>query len=348
MGYPPVVMVSSGGVPRTQVAEGVSAPAFTVVESGARPITLADNSPSIALFNEDGTPYAGVPAVFSFAGSMPEGATFARASVALDLDPDGEIIEYAVDAPRVHSDGILLEPAATNLLTYSRDTSNAAWTLNSVTQAEVGEWREIRETTANAFHRLFRTLGTSGITNGAPHVHSAVVRKVGRRYLVLRASRDGGATSQQVCYDLDTATVLYSGSGLTGFIVQRGDAFTIGATFAGTATAQYTFGILTATAAVLNDTIPSFVGDTAQGFDYGCSNLVTGSTATSIIETLSTSATRAADDLDLPLPPPGTRDMYHTFDDDSTQVVSDVPAGTYAVPTNLDRARLKNSDWGGL
>lgn len=59
MSHPPVVVVESGGVPRTQVAEGGSAPAFTVVESGARPITLADNSPPIALFNPDGTPYAG-------------------------------------------------------------------------------------------------------------------------------------------------------------------------------------------------------------------------------------------------------------------------------------------------
>ena len=59
MGYPPVVVVDSGGVPRTQVAEGVSAPAFTVVESGARPITLTTNAPPIALFNPDGTPYTG-------------------------------------------------------------------------------------------------------------------------------------------------------------------------------------------------------------------------------------------------------------------------------------------------
>jgi hypothetical protein len=58
MGYPPVVVVESGGVPRTQVAEGVSAPAFTVVDSGARPITLADNAPPIALFNPDGSPYS--------------------------------------------------------------------------------------------------------------------------------------------------------------------------------------------------------------------------------------------------------------------------------------------------
>jgi hypothetical protein len=67
MGYPPVVVVESGGVPRTQVAEGVSAPAFTVVTSGARPITLADGHPPIALFNEDGSPYTGgeVPAMLA-------------------------------------------------------------------------------------------------------------------------------------------------------------------------------------------------------------------------------------------------------------------------------------------
>lgn len=65
MGYPPVVVVESGGVPRTQVAEGVSAPAFTVVESGARPITLAENAPPIALFNTAGDHYVDPIAVLN-------------------------------------------------------------------------------------------------------------------------------------------------------------------------------------------------------------------------------------------------------------------------------------------
>lgn len=56
MGYPPVVVVESGGVPRTQVAEGASAPPATV-STGGRPITLADNAPPIALFNDDGSTY---------------------------------------------------------------------------------------------------------------------------------------------------------------------------------------------------------------------------------------------------------------------------------------------------
>jgi hypothetical protein len=60
MGHPPVVVVESGGVPRTQVdIDTGSAPPFTVVESGARPITLAENAPPIALLDGDGSPFAG-------------------------------------------------------------------------------------------------------------------------------------------------------------------------------------------------------------------------------------------------------------------------------------------------
>lgn len=59
MKFAPVVVVESGGVPFTQVAEGKNAPTFTVVESGAFAITLTDRGPPIALFNPDGTRYDG-------------------------------------------------------------------------------------------------------------------------------------------------------------------------------------------------------------------------------------------------------------------------------------------------
>lgn len=57
MGHPPVVVVESGGVPRTQVAEGGSAPAATVADVG-RPITLTDNAPPIMLYDESGAPWS--------------------------------------------------------------------------------------------------------------------------------------------------------------------------------------------------------------------------------------------------------------------------------------------------
>lgn len=54
--FAPVVIVESGGAPFTQVAEGVGAPAFTVVESGAFAITLVESGAApIALFNPDGS-----------------------------------------------------------------------------------------------------------------------------------------------------------------------------------------------------------------------------------------------------------------------------------------------------
>lgn len=56
MGHPPVVVVASGGVPRTQVLVGTGrAPALTVADSGARPITLTTGAPPVMLFNPDGS-----------------------------------------------------------------------------------------------------------------------------------------------------------------------------------------------------------------------------------------------------------------------------------------------------
>lgn len=62
MAHPPVVVVASGGVPRTQVsvASGNGAPARTVTTSGAPAITLTTNAPPVILYDEAGDEY--VPA----------------------------------------------------------------------------------------------------------------------------------------------------------------------------------------------------------------------------------------------------------------------------------------------
>lgn len=62
MSHPPVVIVASGGVPKTQVsvASGIKAPARTVATSGAPPITLTSNAPPVILYDEAGDEY--VPA----------------------------------------------------------------------------------------------------------------------------------------------------------------------------------------------------------------------------------------------------------------------------------------------
>lgn len=57
---------------------------------------------------------------------------------------------------------------------------------------------------------------------------------------------------------------------------------------------------------------------------------------------------RAVDALVLNLPD-GTHDMLFTFDDATTQTITDVAGGgTYAVPTNLDRPRVTSIDWGSV
>jgi len=59
MGHPPVVVVASGGKPRTQVsvASGIKAPVRTVATSGAPPITLTSNAPPVILYDEAGAEY---------------------------------------------------------------------------------------------------------------------------------------------------------------------------------------------------------------------------------------------------------------------------------------------------
>ena len=60
--------------------------------------------------------------------------TFTRASVAHYIDSNGVLAQAAVDAPRIDHDpvtlaprGLLVEPAATNLITESEDFGDAAW-----------------------------------------------------------------------------------------------------------------------------------------------------------------------------------------------------------------------------
>jgi len=62
MAYPPVVIVASGGKPRTRVtvASGIKAPVRTVAASGAPPITLTTNAPPVILYDAAGVEY--VPA----------------------------------------------------------------------------------------------------------------------------------------------------------------------------------------------------------------------------------------------------------------------------------------------
>jgi len=59
--------------------------------------------------------------------------TFTRATTATYVDRYGILKTAAIDQPRFEKEGLLIEGASTNLLTYSNNFANAAWTLGANT-----------------------------------------------------------------------------------------------------------------------------------------------------------------------------------------------------------------------
>ena len=118
---------------------------------------------------------------------------------------------------------------------------------------------------------------------------------------------------------------------LTASVIKRGDALQLKISFVAASTGTVgTTGLLTAQAAVMNNTIPSFMGDTGKGFDFLCLNFGAAADAGSPVFTTSSAATRAADVIAFPLPS-GTHDQTFTFRDGGTEVAAG-QSGTPSMP----------------
>lgn len=255
-----------------------------------------------------------------------------RASTGLAQWSDGDWEEFAIDEARLTDLGLLVEPAFENVQTYSGTLSNAAWTKNDVDLGSVVDgYTQVREKATTAFHRIFSS--TYSIVTGTTYAQTWFVREAGRQFLVARINR-GDATQRQVCFDVVNGAVVYADSMLTASVIKRGDALQLKVSFVAAGTgALGTTGLLTAQAAVMNNTIPSFLGDTGKGFDFFAFNFGVGTDAGSPIITAGSAVTRSADAITVTLPS-GTHDITLTFDNDSTQVL-DGKSGNYLLPADL-------------
>jgi hypothetical protein len=144
--------------------------------------------------------------------------TFTRSTTATRTNRDGFIQLVAVDAPRFEYDpitldltGILLEEQRTNLLTYSEQFNNAAWTAVGVSVQSNVELspdgtltadKIIPSATSSAFKELQQN---ATITLGTTYTFSCYVKAVGYSYIQLVGN---GAVfgSFNVNYDLSTGT----------------------------------------------------------------------------------------------------------------------------------------------
>lgn len=260
---------------------------------------------------------------FDFTGAaLPAGATLARGSTATRINASGVLESVATNGARFDHDattlalrGLLIEPAATNLLTYSADFSQGVWSRTGMTATPNDRAAPDGTTTATRIDatttgRLQR-FGDGSV--GALHtsslwIYSATAQSINFGFY------DGGSFTQSFAIPANRWTRVqlsrnYSSTDRRLWILENGVAYTI--------------------------------------WIWGW-QLETGSAASSHVATTTAQASRAADILTLDWGAKGVTDgtitVRYTFDDGSSQdVATTVSGGTATVPTTLNRPRIRQA-----
>jgi hypothetical protein len=276
--------------------------------------------------------------------SMPDGTSLTRATTtngASRFNSSGAMVFESADVARFDYKynglswelaGLLVEPQSTNLLEYSNDITNVAWSkAGSATTSANNPSAPDGTSTLNKLTRT--TTAASGVSNNTvkpaasqPFVMSAFVQKgsVGN-YQTYRV-REGTANYIDCVYNLATGTKndpTFAGSGYTtgssyitdkeGFYRTelRGDNSITSTAFASWYSVN-SAGVPTLTA----DSV-----DNSNGYVWGLQFEFNKLRATSFIKTTTSAVTRPADILSITIPN-GIVTIRYTFDDNSTQDVA--------------------------
>lgn len=194
--------------------------------------------------------------------------------------------------------GLLIEESRTNLVTYSEQFDNAAWTKtrSSITanaiaapDGTITADTLVEDTTANNTHYLSRS--AISVTSGTAYTISAYFKKAQRTQSALRFYPDNSAFSTGTAiFDLDTGTVV-SATAVTATIQNVGNGwYRCSATATATATANALLGWH-----IANGNTVTYTGDGYSGIYIWGAQLEAGAFATSYIQTVAATVTRAAD-----------------------------------------------------
>jgi hypothetical protein len=208
-----------------------------------------------------------------------------------------KFITGATYGPRVPM--ILVEPSATNLVTYSEDFSHSSWTKTAATM-EGGHTApdgtatayKLIEDTSDSVHRTFQT-ATASVSPSASI--SVFVKYSGRRYVLIRfADQSVGRW-----YDLISGTLgdtYLSTPNDSSIELVGNDWYRITLSHTSNAQARCEFWVSD------TESISSYTGDGTSGVYIWGAQLEAGSVATSLIPTSGGNAaarTRAADKLEI-------------------------------------------------
>lgn len=227
--------------------------------------------------------------------------TFSRASTGTFVDSDGLIKTAASELPRFdHSPstgeslGLLVEEARTNLLTYSEQFDNAAWTKSNITVSANAAIAPNGTTTADLVYpdstgtnrSLYRA--TTG-TNGALYTSSIFLKANGIRYACVSSVR--GISSRAAWFDLQNGTVGTINGGVTATIQNHGSGwYRCSVTDTSNSTTIY-FGDVILTSA---DNSTSVTANGTDGIYHWGAQLEAGAFPTSYIPTPATFSSRTS------------------------------------------------------
>ena len=249
------------------------------------------------------SPYSGATMLLDFLNPVLDPRiTFSRGTGATRVNQSGFIETVGNDTPRFDYDpvtlaprGLLIEEARTNLLTYSQDWTNAAWSKANITVTAAATASP--DGTVNA-QRLQAT-ATAVTNNVSP---SAVVAATAASFSVYVKQGTGATTANRFALrNVTTATTL-----ILGTLNYSTGVFTYSVGSTGVTAINVGNGwwrlVVTATSGITSgDSLAGYVGfvggaQTAGDhlFAYGA-QLEAGSFATSYIPTVASTVTRSAD-----------------------------------------------------
>lgn len=285
------------------------------------------------------------------AGTLPASVTVARASTGTYVTNAGALataaagvarFDYAATSPFALR-GLLVEPAATNLVLYSQDLTQAAWVKTAATATAT----RLVEASGSGTHQAAQT---QSYTTGKAYTHSVDAKlAVGTRYLVIVFPAAAFGTALTAKFDLTGAgsvNAAATSSGVTATITPApGGGFRCVATATATATASGAWALRLHNAAGAGTT--AYTGDGTSALDLTNAQVEEGTSATSRMPTTTATFTRAADVVTLDWGAKGVPDgaitATVTFDDGSTQALAmTVASGKAVLPTPLNRSRVRS------
>lgn len=287
-------------------------------------------------------------------GTLPVGVTYTgNGGLGTRINSAGVMVQSIADTPRFDYDpvtlalrGLLVEPARTNLIKASSEFTSVNYTSlgTPVVTADSSAAPDgtitadtLEDDNAAAFEGKSQAVA---ITGGETYAVSVFIKKTGAATNTFGLSpTTTGGTGATKGGRFNTNSGI--GNASIGSVEDLGTfwrpnvivASVVGNT--GVTTAYYP------ATGTNSGTSPGADNAAAIGSQivWGA-QLELGATPTSYIPTGAAAVTRTADAVSFTVPV-GVSSLHYTFDDDSTQIVTGVTAGSYTVPTNLNRARIK-------